>query len=168
VRLDEASRLANRLMLDHGLCMISPGGTRLWTFKWMQSNRVAGRCVPRVQQIRLSAPIVRINRREDVEILILHEIAHARAWIAGYGCCHNRTWQEEATRIGGPAAAKVHPPIKLPDARWTLRCPGCKAESKRFDRQLRVDRPLWCRACRVSGRGWIRLERVGKKERASA
>lgn len=96
-RLHEVAGHARALMNHHGLAY--------WTFAFLESTRVLGRCDFRERVIRLGRAHALEGRDEDIEDTILHEIAHA---IAGHEAGHGPAWKAVARRIGATPEAKAY------------------------------------------------------------
>lgn len=68
-----------------------------WRFAWDRAVRRFGRCSYVRKTISLSIKLVVLNRDEDVEDTIRHEIAHA---LIGPGFGHGHVWKAKARAIG--------------------------------------------------------------------
>ena len=87
---------ALRLMEIHGI------NTHGFTFAWMGGGSTLGQCetYPR-RRIRLNRGYVELNRWEEVQDTILHEIAHALTWI-------RNGFQHEYKRKGRKIIRVIH------------------------------------------------------------
>lgn len=139
---DEARRHTIRLMDEHEL---APGHD--WTFIWIRTKRVLGRCNYRDRTIALSLPFVDVNDLPTVEQTILHEIAHA---IAGPGTGHGVEWQRIARSIGvkNPSSKCGPDEVTLPDGRYQATCETCGNVSHRHRMTKRMrNREFACAPC---------------------
>jgi predicted SprT family Zn-dependent metalloprotease len=100
-----------------------------WSFTFIKTKRVCGRCWIEEKVIGLSSPIAAVNDSDTVEQIILHEIAHA---ITGRRE-HDRAWVEVAKRIGcrTPSAG-----VKVTEApgKWRYWCGDCRTTFYRYRR----------------------------------
>lgn len=95
--LNEAERLANRLILMH------LGGS--WFFKWNRRQTCFGYCKPESKIISLSKPLTLLVDEDHVRDTILHEICHAIVPEDGHG---NR-WKELARKLGADPSPTSNP-----------------------------------------------------------
>ena len=79
-----------------------------WTFGWIRSKNTCGQCSPSRKLITLSESYVVNNNETEVGHTILHEIAHALAYLVDGTCAHNTTWKTICVAIGIP-------PLRLHD-----------------------------------------------------
>lgn len=127
MNLNEAMRLANELMLKHGLVD--------WRFKFDKARRRFGCCKYRYKTITLSAPITELNGESEVRDTILHEIAHA---LVGGGHGHDRVWKRKAVEIGCTGERCYNPEeISTPESKYIAICPSCNHVHKKH-RKKRV------------------------------
>ena len=123
VELDAARALARRLMNRHGL--------EEWEFGFDRARRRLGACWPLKRKITLSREFVLLNEQEQVEDIILHEIAHALTPGAGHGA----RFKAMARKLGCTASACVVPgSVTAPEAKVTLVCPHCEGVWRRYRR----------------------------------
>ena len=92
--LEEAKELALLHMEDKG---IYKAGFR---FKFENCKATLGRCHYTTKMIALSKWYVQENEEGEIEDTILHEIAHALAWINDRFTGHGKIWKDWARRIG--------------------------------------------------------------------
>ena len=92
----EAEQLAFLHMEEHGLF------DKLWHFDFEACKRTLGRCHYHVKKITLSKWYVELNKEDDVEDTILHEIAHALSFLryGTKGKGHGRLWKRVCREIG--------------------------------------------------------------------
>lgn len=122
--LREARELAEELLEFHV-------GNTGWTVgPFTRRKTQAGVCVYNTRQIRLSAPLVKLNTRERVIETILHEIAHVL--VGPDVAAHGPEWAATAKSLGlaDPAAkAIIGVDIKAPPPLYQGVCErGCKYE----------------------------------------
>ena len=131
--LEDAWRLAHRLMEEHGLAG--------WRFELDRAKRRAGICRHAQKVIGLSAPITRLHPEAEVRDTILHEIAHA---LAGPKAGHGPAWVATARRIGCSAERCVPEDAPTVPGAWRGVCP----QGHTADRHRRPERVLLCTLCR--------------------
>lgn len=90
MQLNEAKKLANELLAQHGLTALG------WGFEYDNAKRRAGACKYRPKLITLSREITLLRTEQNVRNTILHEIAHALCPKQG----HNKVWRKKAIEIG--------------------------------------------------------------------
>ena len=86
---NKARELCIRLLKAHDL------GS--WKFGWLNTQKLYGRCCHTRKAIQLSLPFVNRHTLEQVEEVIVHEIAHA---LCGPGYGHGGKWKEMCLQIG--------------------------------------------------------------------
>lgn len=92
---DIALSLLSTHLGSHGLAALG------WTGALDTAHRRFGSCSPRTKRITLSRHLATINTDEETLDTVLHEIAHALAWIEhDDDCGHDERWQAIAARIG--------------------------------------------------------------------
>lgn len=117
---------ARDLLDQHGLVT--------WQFAWDHARRRAGQTVFGPNKITLSKVLMKLYSPEQVDQVILHEIAHA---LVGPKHNHDATWRRTAARIGvvRPRASLKNAPS--PEPRWIGTCPAGH-EVHRFRRPTSV------------------------------
>lgn len=70
---------------------------RLWSFGWDSAKRRLGVCKYGEHRINLSRYLVDLHSFNDVQQVILHEIAHA---MCGPRVGHGKKWRDTATKLG--------------------------------------------------------------------
>jgi len=121
MNLNNAMRLANDLLIQHGLSD--------WRFKFDQAVRRFGCCKYRYKTITLSAPITEINDESVVRNVILHEIAHA---LVGRGHGHGIVWKRKAVEIGCTGDRCYNPKeVNTPQSKYIAVCPKCEHVHKK-------------------------------------
>lgn len=135
-----AQRLARDLMDAHGLST--------WTFRFDRGLRRFGACFPRDARIQLSRRLVEVNGEAQVRDTILHEIAHAWAFLRhGDGVAHDARWKAIARELGcDPKARWAHGAVQAPPLRWLAVCPNGHASERA--RRWTGRRPPSCAKCR--------------------
>lgn len=120
MNLNDAKKLANELMLKHGLVY--------WAFGFNNAKRTFGICNFTRKRIELSKPLTELNDVEKVKDTILHEIAHALT--PGHG--HDSVWKRKALEIGSNGdrcfSSKV---VKTPESKYIADCVGCNRTFKK-------------------------------------
>lgn len=92
----DGEALALLHMEEHGLF------DKLWHFDFESCKRTLGRCHYYAKKITLSKWYVELNNENDVEDTILHEIAHALAFLryGTKGKGHGKLWKQVCREIG--------------------------------------------------------------------
>lgn len=112
MNLNDARKLANAEMQAYGL------SERGWTFDFDNGLRRFGRCAYGPKLISLSRRITELNGYDEVRETILHEIAHALAYIRHGITGHGLIWYTVAREVGSTgercysAASVVTPPTR--------------------------------------------------------
>ena len=92
---NEALSLLSSQLEEHGLAQLG------WTGGLDSAVRRFGVCSSGDKRITLSRHLASINSDEETLDTILHEIAHALAWVEhGENCGHDERWKAIAGRIG--------------------------------------------------------------------
>ena len=116
-------------------------GLKGWTFAWTKATATFGTCRYTTKQIRVSKPMARINTKERVERLILHEIAHA---LTPDDLGHGPEWKAKCAELGLPNETRLwsfEDTVQVP-LRWTMTCPECGKAWHRWT--LPHNRPRAC------------------------
>ena len=132
VTLDEAHRLANSLLKEHGLAD--------WTFKFDRAKRRFGCCNYSTHTISLSRDLTRLNSKAEVRDTLLHEIAHALT--RGNG--HGPAWRAKCLELGARPERYYASKVAQPAPNYLLECPSCDLQVPRMRRSKRA---LYCRRC---------------------
>lgn len=132
MELDQARRLAQELMAQHGLTG--------WRFEFDRAKRRAGICRHAQRVIGLSAPLTRLHPDAEVRDTLLHEIAHA---LAGPRAGHGPVWAATARRIGCSAERCVPEDAPSVPGSWV----GVCSRGHSVDRHRRPERVLLCTRC---------------------
>jgi hypothetical protein len=135
MELEDARRLAARLMHEHGL--------RDWTFAFDNAKTRAGVCRPGRRQIGLSRPLTALHDEAGVRDTILHEIAHA---LVGPRHGHDAAWRAKATQLGCSATRCVPEGAARVDGAWVGTCPA----GHRFTKHRQPRRVSSCTQCSAS------------------
>ena len=116
MQLELVRRLAESLMRDHHLAG--------WSFKFDRSRRRFGICLARERRIQLSRPLTLLNDELQVRDTILHEIAHALAYLKhGVRAAHDRRWKKIATGIGAdPKRCYDTALVETPQLPFLVKC----------------------------------------------
>lgn len=131
--LDDAHRLGERLLAQHGLDD--------WTLTFDRAKRRAGVTRFGARTIGLSAPLTRLHDEPDVRDTILHEIAHA---LVGPGHAHDRVWQARARALGASPERCLPEDVPRVPGDWLGVCPDGHVRA----RHRRPERLLSCPDCR--------------------
>lgn len=148
--LEDAQRLAEMLMAEHGLTAAG------WTFGFSNATRAAGSCQERsynatsgtvktVKRIKLSRHFVSAADSALVRETILHEIAHA---LVGPVEGHGPRWQTKVLELGGSSDRTCLIDLDIP-GKWVGTCPGCGHVWQLY-RAPKGNKE--CRACALGGR----------------
>jgi len=111
-----------------------------WTFKFNRRKQALGVCYYRAKRIELSSHFVMLNTLDDMRDTMLHEIAHALAWLKyGDKAGHDFRWVQIARAIGciGERNAR-NKDIRNPKGRFQYLCAECGDEvrvHRRFKRR---------------------------------
>ncbi|ANS79082.1 Phage-related protein [Serinicoccus hydrothermalis] len=139
--LEEAGRLARRLMGEHGL--------RDWAFGFDRAKVRAGACHWQDRRITLSRQITAAHEVAQVRETLLHEIAHA---LVGPAHGHDAVWRARARQIGSTGDRCYVADVPVVAGRWQGRCSAGHV----VQRHRRPTRVLVCTRCR----GMPTLDRV--------
>lgn len=125
MKLEEAKKLAEDLMLLHGLLN--------WKFKFDRAKKRLGSCHHTAKTITLSRFYVELNHEDKIINTILHEIAHA---LVGAGHGHDAVWRQKALEIGcdGARCSKAN----AVEGKYKAVCPHCKTIFHKFRKPKRV------------------------------
>lgn len=104
---------ATSLLRDNNL----PG----WTFGFDNAKTRFGQCDHKLRRITVSRHLSRTNSEDDVEQVILHEIAHA---LAGPKEGHSRAWLAIARSLGYRGGRTHSAAVPTDTAKWRGRCPA--------------------------------------------
>jgi len=131
---NKAERLAKGKIDEHGL------SRKGWTFGWLNSRKVNGKCSYAPKKILLSKRIVSVSDEPFILDIILHEIAHA---LVGVGHGHGRVWKRKCIEIGAKPI-RCSPPqsstqVEKLQYKYTGTCPNCGA-TYGYSRKLKTSR----------------------------
>lgn len=105
-------------LLKHSL---NQHGLHDWTGKLDNARRRFGLCDFKNRCISISRPLCELNSDDEVRDTILHEIAHALAWVRhGVNCGHDKRWKSICTEIGARPEACYDNEVTQPSAPWVL------------------------------------------------
>jgi predicted SprT family Zn-dependent metalloprotease len=138
-----AEAAASLLMARHGLAN--------WLFRFNNRRRVAGVCFfPTAHthgRIELSSHFCDLNTLQEVRSTVLHEIAHALAFLETGHKGHGPPWKAVCDRIGAkPERCYKKGELKMPLGNWRASCPGCGATHHLHRRPKRLT-GWYCKAC---------------------
>lgn len=113
-----------------------------WTFAWINTTRILGRCDYGLRQIQLSRVMTPVRSHPNVWDTIWHEIAHA---LCGQGTGHSELWRKKAIELGSKGevcAEDVTEDTKAQVFRWVGTCPSGE------HRHYRAGKPRQRHSCR--------------------
>ncbi len=131
--LDAVRARATELLQEHL-------GDGSWTFAFDHAKTRAGQCDFARRRITVSRHLAARFSADDVEQVLLHEVAHA---LSGPRAGHGPTWQRTARRLGYTGSRLHDGPIASELAPWVGTCP---AGHEHF-RYRTPTRPLACARC---------------------
>lgn len=111
---ESISAMAEDYLQQHGLLRIG------WRFRFDHARRRAGSCNYRDRVITVSKHLIG-HSLEQVEQVILHEIAHA---LAGQGAGHGPRWKHMAREIGYRGKRTLNIDLAKDEAKWLGTCPA--------------------------------------------
>ena len=123
---------ARELFTEHGL--------HQWSFGWDHAKTRFGQCVHRQNRITLSRYLSQAASTDEVEQVLLHEVAHA---LAGVREGHGRRWLTIARGLGYRGGRTHSSPAAIEHAKWAGHCPAGH-EVIRF---RKPSRPMSCAKC---------------------
>lgn len=137
MNLAETEKLARQLMQQHGLSNVA--------FRWTNAKRQFGAAVHKkrngviiYREMRLSAPMVRLNDFDEVNDTILHEIAHL---LAGPEAGHGPLWRRIARQIGAKPNRLAGANVAAPQAKYVIVCENCGVKvGERHKRRANLSR----------------------------
>jgi len=131
--LDAVRARATELLREHL-------GDGSWTFAFDHAKTRAGQCDFARRRITVSRHLAARFSDDDVEQVLLHEVAHA---LSGARAGHGPTWRRTAARLGYTGSRLHDGPIASELAPWVGTCP---AGHEHF-RYRTPTRPLACARC---------------------
>lgn len=140
MNLEKAEQRAKELLEKNGLTD--------WNFCFDRAKKRFGLCNYTTKTISLSRYLVELNTLENVQKVILHEIAHA---LAGIHAGHGPKWKKIVQEIGGVPERCYGESIHTPPLRYTATCPQCGKTVQR-----KTKRTIACKSCcnTFSGGKW--------------
>ncbi len=135
-------------------------GLEEWTFHWDRAIRRMGCCWPTQRRISLSRYYAAACLPEHPEALrrtLLHELAHALAWVHQRRTGHGAAWQHWCAQLGIPGerattrVADFTPPHLQRTVRYVL-CHQTTGEIFRQYRSMPRRSDAQLRRCYISGR----------------
>ena len=125
-------------VVDLAVSHFAKHGLVNYSFGFDRAVRRAGQCDFRARRITLSKHLVATASLEDVEQVLLHEIAHA---LVGKDAGHSKVWRERARAIG----------YRFERVDWEQLASGAKhylGSCPNGHNHLRVRKPKGARSCR--------------------
>lgn len=104
---------ARELFLEHGLHGV-------WTFGWDNAKTRFGQCDHRRHRITLSKHLSRAGTEDEVEQVLLHEVAHA---LVGARAGHSALWLSRARSLGYRGGRTHSSEAAIDHAKWLGLCP---------------------------------------------
>ena len=148
---------------EHGLLALG------WTAHLDRAVRRFGACLPEHKQITVSRKLAAMNSDEQVLDTILHEIAHALAYLkTGRNCGHNATWKRIARDIGAkPSRCFDADEVKMPAGRYFMINRDTAEIYRTYHRKPQIKRlsTAWVRGQKAETRGKLMI--VGAAELAT-
>lgn len=137
-------------------------GAGSWSFGFDHAKTRAGQCDFARKRITVSRHLAVRFAEDDVDQVLLHEIAHA---VAGARAGHGPTWRRTAKALGYTGSRLYDGPVASELAPWIGTCP---AGHEHF-RYRTPTRPLACAKCsrRFDPRNVIAWERRAAERRAT-
>lgn len=125
----------------------------VWSFGFDRARRRAGQCNFTDRRITVSRFFASAHNEQEIEQILLHEIAHA---LAGARAGHGPEWRKIAREIGYEGRRTTSLAIDTSDAPWVGICDG----GHRHTRYRRPSGVYRCRSCASErASGLIRWER---------
>jgi SprT protein len=132
---EKVTALANELFQRHGITNYSFGLDR--------AVRRAGLCDYRNRRITLSKHLVQSGDLDQIEQVLLHEIAHA---LVGQSAGHGKIWKQKASEIGYRHERIDGNQLAKDVAKWRGVCPS----GHEHFRSRKPARALSCKLCAPS------------------
>lgn len=135
-------------------------GTGTWAFGFDHAKTRAGQCDFARRRITVSRHLAARFSADDVDQVLLHEIAHA---LAGSRAGHGPTWRRTAKALGYTGSRLYDGPVASELAPWVGSCPA----GHEHVRYRTPTRPLACAKCsrRFDARNVITWRRRPADER---
>lgn len=116
-----------------------------WRFGLDHARTRLGCCHYDQRRITCSVHLVAYLANDEVDQIILHEIAHA---LTGQAAGHGAPWRRQAQRLGYTGGRTVEVPEARLSARWRGLCPA----GHEVLRHRKPARPVDCGRCAAAGR----------------
>ena len=139
--LNEATKLARKLMREHALNSSDTIPKLRWKFKIDRAKRRCGMCFYGKRLITLSKHHILNNDEPQVRDTILHEIAHA---LVGHAANHGPIWKEKAVQLGCSPNRCADETVEVAKPTVVYACKQCFREVNYYAK-LRTRRG--CRVC---------------------
>lgn len=123
---------ARELFGEHGLSG--------WHFGWDHAKTRFGQCIHRQKRITLSRYLSSAASEDEVDQVLLHEVAHA---LAGAREGHGHRWLTIARSLGYRGGRTHTSPAAHDHAKWAGHCPA----GHEVLRIRRPSRPMSCAQC---------------------
>lgn len=137
--LEEAEELALLYMEEHGVL-------EYFGFGFQNKKRSLGTCNYYRRKIFLSKWYVEQNNEEEIEDTILHEIAHALAWMHDRCRGHGRAWKKWCLKVGADPSRVHNGEINHPNGHFKYEETCCGVTYQRH--RLRKNTSYYCPKCK--------------------
>jgi len=111
-----------------------------WSFGWDRAKTRFGQCDHHHRRISLSRYLATAGSLEEVDQVLLHEVAHA---LAGSRAGHGPRWRSIAQSLGYTGGRTHSAALDRSHARWIGVCPS----GHEIARYRRPGKPVSCAAC---------------------
>ena len=117
-----------------------------WSFGLDHARTRLGACDYAARRITCSTYLIAYLADDEVEQVILHEIAHG---LAGQAAGHGKKWLMTARSLGYTGGRTIEVPEARLSARWRATCPSGHEVFRHRRRSTRG--PEFCGRCHVNG-----------------
>ena len=117
-----------------------------FTFEFEDCKRTLGRCHYYTKKITLSKWYAELNGEKEIEDTILHEIAHALAWIHDKCRGHGNIWKDWARKVGAKPKACSKANLVKPKNHYKYEQTCCGVTYKRH--RISKRRRYYCPKCK--------------------
>ena len=118
----------------------------LWHFEFEECKSSLGRCHYMEEKITLSKWYAELNKEKEIEDTILHEIAHALAWINDKCRGHGKIWKRWAKKVGANPQACSKSNLAHPQNHYKYAQECCGVIYKRH--RISKRRSYYCPNCK--------------------
>ena len=115
-----------------------------WRFEWDKAGVRFGCCHYRTKRITISLKLTKINKMEQCQDTVLHEIAHALAPKDHHG----RIWHMMCCKVGAePRRCYDHKEVQAVESKYVTYCTNCSYTHPRYRKPPANARPAACSHC---------------------